>query len=144
MKARLLQAMNGAAFVLLAIAAARGEAQQRAGGGLQVTPIDRYSGMPIGGMQGPRGMHRFGFGGGLFVIERDYVPVVVEREVVREEAPAPPPPPPARKPWVLGRLYAALPPHGCMKMIQGGASYFQCSGEWYRQVPGGYRAVARP
>jgi YHS domain-containing protein len=31
-----------------------------------------------------------------------------------------------------------------MKMIDGGVSYYHCSGEWYRQVGGEYRAVAQP
>ena len=73
--------------------------------------------------------------------------VIIEREVVREVAvpqPAPPPPEPPREPWVLGRTYASLP-GGCMKLIEGGASYYLCSGEWYRQVGARqYKAVARP
>ena len=75
--------------------------------------------------------------------------VIVEREIIREvpvEAPAPPPPPPApRKPYVLGRTYASLPP-GCMKMIEGGLAYFGCGGKWYRGLgaEGPYLAVARP
>ena len=92
------------------------------------------------------GMHGHGFGrGGLIIIEQP--PVIVEREVVREvpvAAPAPPaPPPPPRKPYVLGRTYASLP-GSCMKMIDRGATFFQCSGEWYRRVAAGYRAVGRP
>jgi hypothetical protein len=90
------------------------------------------------------GMHRFRRGG-LFIIEEP--DVVVEREVVLEEAapPAPPPPPPPpRKPYVIGRTYSSLP-GGCMKLIERGASYYQCSGEWYRQVaPGRYLAVRGP
>jgi hypothetical protein len=74
------------------------------------------------------------------------VPVIIEREVVVREvaAPAPPAPPPPRKPFVIGRSYAALP-GGCMKMIEGGASYYYCGGgEWYRLVGKQYRAVAQP
>lgn len=77
-------------------------------------------------------------------------PVVIEREVVREVPvlvePAAPPPEP-REPYVIGKSYASLP-GGCLKMIQSGASYFYCSGEWYRQVGEGsgalYKAVAMP
>ena len=53
-----------------------------------------------------------------------------------------------RKPYVIGGTYASLPPQGCMKLIEDGASYYFCSGEWYRQLGAGrgakYRAVARP
>ena len=98
-----------------------------------------------GGVQGMHGFHHRGFnGGGVLIIEEP--PLIVEREVVRQvpvEAAAPPAPPPPPQRWVLGRLYAALP-GGCMKMVDRGVTYFQCSGEWYRKVPGGYRAVARP
>jgi hypothetical protein len=93
---------------------------------------------------GMHGFHHFHNGGGLLIIEAP--PVIVEREVVREvpvEQHAPPPPPPPRPAYVLGRTYASLP-GGCMKMIERGATYYQCSGEWYRRVPSGYRAVARP
>lgn len=82
--------------------------------------------------------------------------LVVEREVVKVvevEVPAPPaapapekaaPPPEPRKPFVIGQRYASLP-GGCMKLIEGGASYYYCGGgEWYRQSGKMYRAVARP
>ncbi|MFL6731522.1 MAG: hypothetical protein ACJ8EP_04190 [Sphingomicrobium sp.] len=91
------------------------------------------------------------FNGGFFFYERDYVPVVVQ-EVVRDEKPAQPPvaatpPPPPRKPYVIGRTYSSLP-SGCLKLIEEGVSYFQCSGQWYRELKGPgdtmYRAVARP
>ena len=86
------------------------------------------------------------FNGGVIFVEREYVPVV-EREVVREVTIAEPPaaaPPPPRKPYVIGRNYSSLP-GACMKIIEDGASYFYCSGEWYRQVGAGqYRAVASP
>lgn len=80
-----------------------------------------------------------------FYYEREYVPVI-EREVIREvpaeQQPAPPPPP--RKPYVIGHSYSSLP-GGCMKMIQDGAVYYHCSGEWYRQVgPDQYKAVSQP
>jgi len=84
---------------------------------------------------------------GVYVVERVQV---IEREVVKE-APPPPPPaepaPPPRKPYAIGESYSSLP-GPCMKMIQDGASYYHCSGEWYRQVSGGkdgpYLAVAAP
>jgi len=95
-----------------------------------------------------------GFHGGVFIVERQ-VPVIVEREVVREvkvadsgtlnrDVPKSP-----RKPYVIGTTYPSLPPQGCMKLIEDGASYYYCSGEeWYRQLGDGrgaqYRAVARP
>ncbi len=82
---------------------------------------------------------------GVYVVERVQV---IEREVVKE-VPAPPPPepsPPPRKPYVIGASYDTLP-GGCMKQIEGGASYYWCGGEWYRQVGDGrsatFRAVAR-
>jgi len=91
------------------------------------------------------------FNGGFFFYERDYVPVIVQ-EVVRDEKPAQPPvaaapAPPPRKPYVIGRTYSSLP-SGCLKLIEEGVSYFQCSGQWYRELKGPgdtmYRAVARP
>lgn len=80
---------------------------------------------------------------GVYVVERVHV---IEREVVKEvpvAAPPPEPPPPPRKPYKLGALYDDLPTP-CMKMIEGGASYYHCSGEWYRQVGGQYAAVKAP
>ena len=81
----------------------------------------------------------------IFVVERQ-APVIIEREVVREvpvivEAPEPPPPP--REAYVIGKTYASLP-GACMKLIEAGASYYLCSGEWYRQVGRQYRAVEGP
>jgi len=85
---------------------------------------------------------------GVWVVEREY-PVIIEREVVKEvpvPVPAEPPPPP-RKPYKIGASYDTLP-SGCMKMIQDGASFYLCSGEWYRQVSGEsgvtYKAVKAP
>ena len=108
------------------------------------------SNMQVSPPRVPHGhMHSFGhgFGGGFFIVE----PEVVHDVVVVHDAPADPPPPPAppppRKPFVLGRTYSSLP-GGCMKMIDRGVSFYQCSGEWYRQVSGGrdgfYLAVAHP
>ena len=109
------------------------------------------NGFPTAPPPGQGGMHgHHGFGrGGILIIEQP--PVIVEREVVREvpvAAPAPPapaPPPPPREPYVLGRTYASLP-RPCMKLVERGAAYFQCSGKWYRSMgaDGPYRAVARP
>jgi hypothetical protein len=87
------------------------------------------------------GLHG-GFGN-IFVVQQE-VPVIVEREVVREvpvvvqpAAPAP------RKPYVIGNSYASLP-GGCMKMIDEGVSYYFCGGgEWYKQTGKMYRAVER-
>jgi hypothetical protein len=85
-------------------------------------------------------------GGGFFpgfYYEREYVPVI-EREIIREVPADPAPPPPPRKPYVVGRSYDSLP-DGCMKMIDRGAIFFQCSGEWYRQTAAGqYKAVSAP
>jgi hypothetical protein len=132
---------NAAIFALLALAAA--SAGTRAGA--QQHPLPNFVAPP----PPAHGGHMHGFHGGVFVIERD---VVVDREADRDDRPAAAPvpaapPPPPRKPWVLGRSYSALP-GGCLKLIEDGASYFGCSGEWYRQVGTGsgaqYRAVAKP
>lgn len=85
--------------------------------------------------------------GSVWVVERE-VPVVVEREVIREvpvpAEPAAPPPAPPRKPYAIGASYDSLP-GGCMKMIEGGNSYYYCSGgEWYQQIGREYRAVTQP
>jgi len=97
----------------------------------------------------PQGQMNGTFNGGVIFVEREYVPVV-EREVVREVTIAEPPaaaPPPPRKPYVIGRNYSSLP-GACMKIIEDGAQYYYCSGEWYRQVGTGsaaqYKAVAQP
>ena len=84
---------------------------------------------------------------GVYVVERETIHVI-EREVVKEVPVAPPePPPPPRKPYVIGASYDTLPA-GCMKMIQDGASYYLCSGEWYRQTGSDsgvkYKAVRAP
>lgn len=85
--------------------------------------------------------------GGVFIVERE-VPIIIEREVVREVPPAPPPSPSPegegskRKPYVIGSTYASLP-GGCMKLIEDGVSYYYCGGEWYKQTGKLYRAVAR-
>jgi hypothetical protein len=114
-------------------------------GSLYPTPIPSQGGMRgFHGVPGFHGSHR-GINGNVFIYsEPEYYPVVVE-EVVHDEPAAPPPaPPPApRKPYVLGRTYDSLP-GGCMKLLQDGASYYHCSGEWYRQVGSQYKAVRMP
>ena len=121
---------------LLVLAAAGAHAQPLPPGGFRSPPPPR----PHGGFHG-------GFHGGIFVIEREVVHVI-EREVVRDTPAGPPAPPaPPREPYVIGRSYSSLP-GGCMKMIDNGISYYNCSGEWYRQVLAGagaqYKAVAQP
>ena len=102
------------------------------------------------GLRTPPPPHHHGGGkhGGPFipfiVVERE-VPVIVEREVVVREVPAAPPAPPPepRKPYVVGKSYASLPA-SCLKLIEGGASYYYCGGgEWYRLSGKRYLAVAR-
>ena len=86
------------------------------------------------------------FRGGGFVIVEDEPEVVHDVVVVHDKAaePAPPAPPPPRKPYVIGRTYSALP-GGCMKLLERGASFYQCSGEWYRRTgSGAYLAVREP
>ena len=81
---------------------------------------------------------------GVYVVERVHV---IEREVVKEvpavPPPEPPPQPPPRKPYAIGASYDTLP-SPCMKMIEDGASYYHCSGEWYRQTGAQYVAVKAP
>ena len=147
-----------ATFALLLAASEAGARPDAMGGGYGTLPPN-YGSLPpnYGKLPGARppghGGHpgRFrnrGFlNGGVWVVERE-VPVYIEREVVVREVPAePPPPPPApREPYVIGKSYASLP-GGCMKLIEDGASYYYCSGEWYRQMGDGrsatYKAVAK-
>lgn len=91
-----------------------------------------------------RGHGLHGGFGNVFVVQQE-VPVIVEREVVREVPVVVQPvaPPPPRKPYVIGSTYASLP-DSCMKLIEDGVSYYYCGGdEWYRQTGKLYRAVAR-
>jgi len=139
-----LLAISAAVAALPVFAAAQAEAQQRA---VAWGPRNNFSGnanhFSPEGRHG--GFHGNGGGfGGVFVVERE-VPVIVEREVVREVPVVVQPvaPPPPRKPYVIGNSYASLP-GGCMKMIEDGVSYYYCSGgEWYKQTGKLYRAVAR-
>ncbi len=91
------------------------------------------------------GFHRqfhHGFNNTLVIFQE---PRLVHDVLVVHDLPAEPPeraPPPAPpKPYVLGRSYASLP-GGCMKIVERSASYFRCSGKWYRQVGARYKAVA--
>jgi len=147
MKALSLLVAGAATAVAMASTA---EAQQRSMGGAPRGPtLANHAGMHAG-MHG--GMHGGLHGGqGVFIpyyAERE--PVVIEREIVREVpvvVEPPPPPPPPREPYVIGKSYASLP-GGCMKMIEDAASYYLCSGEWYRQVGSGsaarYKAIVQP
>jgi hypothetical protein len=142
-----LLTVSSAMAGLLIFAAAGADAQQRAG--TSVPRISFPSHANHFSWEGGRGgRHGFNGGfGGAFIVERE-VPVIVEREVVREVKPAEPPAPPAppRKPYVIGSSDASLP-GSCMKLIDDGVSYYYCGGEWYRQVGDGrsvmYKAVAR-
>lgn len=135
MKALHLLGISAAISALLIFAAAEADAQSGGvGGGFRRLPPPPVADGAFLGFPG------------VYVIERVQV---IEREVVKE-VPAPPPPeppPPPRKPYVVGASYDTLP-GPCMKMIQDGASYYHCSGEWYRQVGSGsaveYRAVQAP
>jgi hypothetical protein len=138
MKAPHLLAVGAAATAMI-FAASGAEAQQRPIGGVMRNPLPAHEG-------GMHGRHRF-FLPFYYVDQEDRV--IIEREVVREvpvvvEPKSPPPPP--REPYVIGKSYSSLP-SGCMKMIEDGASYYLCSGEWYRQVGSGsavkYKAVAK-
>ena len=140
-----IQSLHVSAALAGLLVSAEADAQQRTVGGARVTF--------------PSHSNHFswdhGFHGNVFIVERE-ARVIIERA-------APPPPAavplpaqakggaamPPRKPYVVGGTYASLPPQGCMKMIEGGAAYYFCSGEeWYRQLGDGrrarYRAVARP
>jgi hypothetical protein len=122
----LVGAAMSAALVATAHAQSRG-----VGGGFRHLPPPPVANGPFVGWPG------------VYVVERVHV---IEREVVKEvpvAAPPPEPPPPPRKPYKIGAMYDALPTP-CMKMIEGGASYYHCSGEWYRQVGGQYAAVKAP
>lgn len=130
-KAFPLPAVNGAMCVLMVLAASRADAQL-----FPVAPPPPHA-------------HIHGFRVPLIVVERE---TIIEREVAPPDKPAekpvtPEPPPPPRKPYVIGASYRSLP-GGCMKLIERGASYYLCSGEWYRQVGSGsgaqYKAVAKP
>ena len=154
MKPLRLLAVTVAMIALPILAATEAAAQQRTVSGPRLTLPSHAN-----HFSWERHHHRFhggsgGFHGGVFIVERE-VPVIVERKVAREVALTPPPTPPhqgegrKRKPYVIGGTYASLPPQGCMKLIEDGASYYFCGGgEWYRPLSDDraarYRAVARP
>lgn len=108
-------------------------------GSLFPTPIPPQTGMP-GARDGRH--HR---SGNVFILT-DEPEVVHDVVVVHDEAAAPPPPAapaPPHEPYVIGRTYRSLPGH-CLKLVQGGGSFFHCSEGWYRQVGSLYRAVPAP
>ena len=138
----------GTAAAAMLFAASETQAQQRPIGGGPRNWIPSNG----GGMQGMQGIHgrrgfhdRGGFFLPLFWDDRDD-PVIIEKTVVKETVVVkdPPPPPPKREPYAVGKTYDTLPPQGCMKLIENGGSYYLCSGEWYQQVGGKYKAVAKP
>ena len=147
MKTLHLMAASAVMSAVLIFAAAEVDAQQRAVGGVARNNFSGHSNnFSWEGGHGGRHGRGHGFGGGVWVVERD-VPVIVEREVVREVPVAvPTPPAEPRKPYVIGASYASLP-GGCMKLIEDGTSFFYCDGEWYRQVGAGrsasYTAIQR-
>lgn len=152
-----------AAAVLLALAPSGAPAQTVGAGGVLAPPIAMPGGgslypgngslypSPVpsqGATRGARTFHRGGhrgFANDVFIYEEP--DVVHDVVVVHDEAsaaPEPPPPPPLpREPYVIGRTYGSLP-GGCLKMVEGGASYFRCSEGWYRQVGAQYRAMGEP
>lgn len=129
--------------------------QQPGGGSLYPGPGSLFpSPMPpqTGGRGSRDGSHRggrhHGFSPGFIlyaepVVVHDIVVVYDQPPEPPQPPPAPPPPPKPREPYVIGRTYKTLP-GGCLKMVQGGASYFRCGGGWYRQVGSRYRAVKMP
>ena len=134
MKALHRLGFGAAAAGLLVLAAGGAVAQQRPPMGLRTPPAGH------GGHHGGRNIRGLPY----YVVEREVVRVI-EVEVPVPVAPPPPPaaPPEPRKPFVIGDSYASLP-GGCMKLIEDGASYYYCGGDWYRQAGRHYEAVARP
>ena len=124
MKGLHLLAISAAMSALVIFAAAEADSQRR----------------PVG--SGQRSMPRIPRHHDFIIIEREVIRTV-EREPDAKQAPAPPPapaaPPEPRKPYVIGRTYSAIP-SGCMKLIEDGASYYYCQGDWYRLVGRGNRA----
>ena len=137
MQRKSLLALSAALSAALTLAASAADAKPRAvGGGFRHPIPPRVADGPFVGWPG------------VYVVERVHV---IEREVVKEvpvaPPPEPPPPAPPRKPYKIGALYDSLP-SPCMKMIEDGASYYHCSGEWYRQSGSGsavqYVAIREP
>ena len=132
MKAPHLTALGAALFALLLLAPTAASAQQTIPMKFGRAPPAPRQSLIVPGFGWPW-------------VERDVVHHVYEREVIREVPvePAPPPPPP-RKAFAIGKSYDSLP-GGCMKMIDSGAVYFNCSGDWYREVGRAqYKAVEAP
>ena len=100
-------ALSAVMSAVLIFAASEADAQSRVvNGGWSGPP--RHHG---GDLRGGHGFGGFAFPG--YVVEREVVHVI-EREVVVPVEPTPPEPaPPPPEPWVLGKTYASLPPHGC-------------------------------
>jgi len=150
-----LLAVSTAMAILPIFPVAKADAQQRSVSGPRIALPSHANHFSWERGHGFRGLH-----GGVFIVERVLRQAQGERVVVVEREASPPPsaiPLPeqaqggakARKSFVVGGTYASLPPQGCMKLIEDGASYYFCSGEeWYRQLGDGrgerYRAVARP
>jgi len=156
-----LRLSTAAICVLIGSASASALAQQV--GGVLVPPIRQPGGgslfpgngslfpAPMPPQTGGRGSRGFGHHHGsngvvVFIDEPEAVQYVVVHDQPPEPAPpaAPPPAPPKpREPYAIGRTYNSLPGE-CLKMVQGGGSYFRCREGWYRQVGSRYRAVAMP
>ena len=140
-KSASVNAIRPLATLIVALVTASPAAAQQAGTLIPRTPPPPPQSVIHGTFDGG---HHHGFGGGGFLLVPE-TEVVHDVVVVHDEAAeAPPPPPPEpRDPYVIGRTYPSLP-GGCLKMVQGGSSYFHCSEGWYRQVGSLYRAVATP
>jgi hypothetical protein len=137
MKPLHLLGISAAMSALLIFAAAEADAEPAGvGGGFRHVPPPSHGG------------HFNGFFPGFFVYDREVIHVIEREPAPRADPPpaAPAPLAPPREPYVIGKTYASLP-GPCMKMIEDGASYYLCSGDWYRQVGSGsntqYRAIAR-
>lgn len=160
MKGLHLLALNAALSAMLIVAAAAEvDAQRQPAGSGPRNPIPSGGGQ--GGMGGQDGLgdpdgrgDRDGRGhkrdGDVFLIDEDVVEVVeVEKEAKPDAAAAavPAAAPAAvekREPYKIGNSYTSLPP-GCMKLIQDGAFYYLCSGDWYQQLGRDqYAAVKAP
>jgi hypothetical protein len=135
MKGLHLLAISAAMSVLLIFAAAEADAQRRpAGGGLRTMP-------PV-----PRDPIQ-----NFIIVETEVIqtvePETDEKQAVTPPADPAPPPPEPRKPYAIGSTYSSIP-SGCMKLIEVGASYYHCNGEWYQSVSSGngaqYLAVRMP
>jgi hypothetical protein len=135
MKGLHLLAISAAMSALLIFAAAEADAQRPTAGGvpriMPPVPRDRV--------------------GDLVIVEREVIQTVEAEKDAKQAATPPAAPAPAapepRKPYAIGSTYSSIP-SGCMKLIEDGASYYHCNGEWYRSVSSGsgvqYLAVREP